>query len=821
MVSSGAEMKLPLHIILISVCLINCVFAGFSDSDLNQDGVVDYLDLQDVIGFWLEDCFESPCYNIDIKEDGLVDFSDYAGLAACWEVTDYDSYEVAHWSFNEGSGSVAYDSTQNGHDAALRNMNSSAWTSGKRQGALYFDGSNDYLSIYELSNGLGQYFKRDFSIALWINQYSSQSGYQVPIGIEDTTQFVSTGFEGFSIEIYNGVPSVYIAYTDTAREIVPASAALPANQWLHLCVVREGPLLKIYYDGKLDTSQVITPANIKFGSAYPGYDVIGAAYDSWYGHENHFLGMLDDIHLYNFAIPESLIHKLAQQDYAWLPEPTDDSANVGVDANLCWQKGLLAGDHDCHDVYLGTNYAQVLAADTGATGIYKTRQTSRLFEPGALALDTLYYWRIDDVNGTQVHTGSVWSFRTSDNVSSIEASSSQPGFAAGGAYDGHRFEDEVGNCWKGEAGQGSWSWQINFSVPRQIGSILMVMGEPGEEGTEFESYQNNAPLNYKWQYSNDGSTFYDISETVVTGERRLFRIQRFDSAVVAKHLRLVVTGCVGSYPTVREIELYSDTDENIPFDDWLVAVDITDEPGWPYGNTSYFMNLARQCSGWGNVQGQQIWLDNFDESFLDIEPYPLCVFISGSFDEWCQVTRPYFTGLQEVIVNGNVPIWGSCGGAQVLGLLIGPGCEHPWDCPRCRYDHNPAWSPIYRHIGYINPGIEPQACGDYTNCIYESGAYLITQVVSDPVFTGLANPFWAFESHCGELAYLPTGWTQIGGAGVGTLTNLQCFRKDGSLIYGAAFHIENYYDPTTWSTSTQIMTNFLALAQQWGGYQPD
>ena len=358
-------------------------------------------------------------------------------------------------------------------------MTSSAWTAGKRGKAIQFDGIDDYLSISETSNGLGQHFKRDFTIALWINQSSPQTGYQVPIGIEDTSQFIASGFEGFSIEIYNGVPSIYVAYTDTQREIVPASGPLPANQWLHLCVVREGPLLKIYYDGKLNTSQVITPANIKFGSAWPGYDVIGTSYDSWYGHENHFYGKLDDIHLYNFAIPESLIHKLAQQDYAWLPEPENGTTNVYVESSLSWQKGTWPRDYNCHDVYLGTDYNQVFSANTNTAGIYKGRQTSRLFDPCSLNPNTFYYWRVDDFNGTQIHKGSVWSFKTSDNISSIVASSSQAGFGPYGAYDGSRFDNDFGKCWKGMPGEGSLVMANKLHVPRQIGSVLMIMGEEG------------------------------------------------------------------------------------------------------------------------------------------------------------------------------------------------------------------------------------------------------------------------------------------------------------------------------------------------------
>ena len=815
-------MKFFFYIILISVCLVDCAYAQFSDADLNQDGVVDYLDLSELGNLWLDNSMETPCFNADTTEDGLINFSDFVNLSSYWKITDHNSFQVAYWPFNEGSGAIAHDSTANGHNGTLLgNMNPVSWTTGKRQGALYFDGSNDLISIDTLSSGMGQHFSRDFSIALWINQSSPQSGYQVPIGIESTSEFTGYGFEGFTIEIDDGLPYMYIAFKDDRREIIPAATPLQPDQWQHLCIVREDSALKFYIGGRLNNYQMITDGNIKFDSAWPGYDAIGATYDSYYGHNAHFRGKLDDIRLYNFAIPESLIHKLAQQDYAWLPEPENGSANVPVDSNLCWQKGTWPRDYNCHDVYLGTDYSQVLAANINTGGIYKGRQTSRLFDPCNLNMSTFYYWRVDDFNGTQIHKGSVWSFKTSNLLLLNEASSSQPGFGPEGAYDGNRFEGTPGNCWKGMPDQGSWSWQVNFTSPRQIGAILMIMGEPGGAGSELEFYQNNAPLNYKWKYSSDGSTWYDLAETHVQNEKRLFRIQRFNTAIAAKHLRLEISNCIGGYPVIREIELYGDTNSVIPFDDWLVSVDITEEPGPPYGNTSWFVGVARRCSGWSNVQGQQMWLANFDESFLNIEPYPLCVFLSGSFDEWCQINRQHYAGLQEVVVNGHIPMWGSCGGAQVLGLLTDPGREHPWDCPRCRFLHNPAWSPIYGHIGYIDPALEPSPCGDYSNCIREEGACRISKITSDPVFAGLSEPFYAYENHIGQLQYLPSGWHRIGGpGGTETKTYYQCFRRDDRYIYGAQFHIENDYDSETNNNATQIMTNFLGLAQQWGGYNP-
>ena len=55
---------------------------------------------------------------------------------------------VGCWKFDEGSGTIAYDSSGNGNDGTLvlaDNAISSAWVSGKYDSALSFDGV-DYVT---------------------------------------------------------------------------------------------------------------------------------------------------------------------------------------------------------------------------------------------------------------------------------------------------------------------------------------------------------------------------------------------------------------------------------------------------------------------------------------------------------------------------------------------------------------------------------------------------------------------------------------------------------------------------------------------------
>ena len=56
---------------------------------------------------------------------------------------------VGWWKFDEGSGTVAYDSSGNGNDCNL--SGGPIWTAGKIGGALTFDGQDDYVLVKKIS----------------------------------------------------------------------------------------------------------------------------------------------------------------------------------------------------------------------------------------------------------------------------------------------------------------------------------------------------------------------------------------------------------------------------------------------------------------------------------------------------------------------------------------------------------------------------------------------------------------------------------------------------------------------------------------------
>jgi len=96
-------------------------------------------------------------------------------------------------------------------------------------------------------------------------------------------------------------------------------------------------------------------------------------------------------------------------------KPTNDAAGVTQTPVLEWKTGLQAASHE---VYFGTDEEAVRNA-TKASPEYKGAKAlgDESYDPGKLAWEATYYWRIDEVNSVNPASpwiGNAWSFTTAD-----------------------------------------------------------------------------------------------------------------------------------------------------------------------------------------------------------------------------------------------------------------------------------------------------------------------------------------------------------------------------------------------------------------------
>jgi hypothetical protein len=194
--------------------------------------------------------------------------------------------------------------------------------------------------------------------------------------------------------------------------------------------------------------------------------------------EGMLLGRLDDVGL--IFVPEPN-RAMAQVIY-----PQDGDANTPQDVTLMWSAAQRAAEHA---IYFGEDKDAVAKATPTSTGIYKGFQAldKTALDPGALAWNKTYYWRIDEVNDASTDSpwkGSVWSFTTADFVVVDD-------FESYTNEEGRRIYETWVDGWINKTGS-------------QVGNL----GTPFAERTIVHGGKQSMPLDY----NNVNSPFYSEAE---------------------------------------------------------------------------------------------------------------------------------------------------------------------------------------------------------------------------------------------------------------------------------------------------------------------
>ena len=104
--------------------------------------------------------------------------------------------------------------------------------------------------------------------------------------------------------------------------------------------------------------------------------------------------------VWSFTIPPKI---------AYNPDPADGEEFVDPNALLSWMAGYGG---KLHTIFLGTDFDDVNNATEG------TQQGPTTYNPGTLELGKVYYWKVDEFDGSNIYKGDVWSFTTPGAVGS-------------------------------------------------------------------------------------------------------------------------------------------------------------------------------------------------------------------------------------------------------------------------------------------------------------------------------------------------------------------------------------------------------------------
>ena len=338
--------------------------------------------------------------------EGLIDnasvamaFWKMAGTpGGCTLFDDFADRLYGRWMLDETSGITAFDSSGFEYNGTLSGSSFSFDTqavSGRWNGALQFDGDNDYI---DLPDGFAN-FRGGMTISVWAYPTAVKNWARfVDMGNGEWNNNIVFGRHGASNDLF------FEAYdnTNSGGQVI-VSEAIQLNQWqMFTATLDASGNVVLYRNGsQVTTGNTALPSNIERSNNYTGRSNWAA--DSYYE------GMMDDVRIYTYALSPDEVDELYQfGSQAENPSPVDEGVNVLDVTGLEWTAGSLAVEHD---VYLGTDQTAVMNATTSSPE-YKGRQSGTTYTP-ALSENTAYYWRVDEVTSSQeIATGRVWNFRT-------------------------------------------------------------------------------------------------------------------------------------------------------------------------------------------------------------------------------------------------------------------------------------------------------------------------------------------------------------------------------------------------------------------------
>lgn len=242
---------------------------------------------------------------------------------------------LARYSFNGN----ANDSSSNANDPIVI-AGSPGFVPGRYSAAIDFNGTDQYAMLP--ANMLASV--TNFTIAVWVNWDGGNAWQRIFDFGNGTSQYLfltpssGDGTLRFAISTNGNAPG--------AEQILETSP-LPVGQWRHAAVTRNGNVARLYTNGVLAASGTVTIAPASFN---PALNYLG---DSQYEPDPLFNGRLDELFIYNYALSDAEIMRLAANQP---PPPTTPTSLIpslaGKTLSLSWPTNYLGSRLESNAVSL-------------------------------------------------------------------------------------------------------------------------------------------------------------------------------------------------------------------------------------------------------------------------------------------------------------------------------------------------------------------------------------------------------------------------------------------------------------------------------------
>jgi hypothetical protein len=209
----------------------------------------------------------------------------------------------AHWQFDEGSGTVANDSSGN---ASQGTVQGATWGAGRvGPAALDFNGSNNYVTVNS-APALTEVIN-NFTLSFWAypraahqidpestSGYGGVSGQQYVYG----PNWYNNGDAGAGVSVGTNGVSVY----EHADNYMPATLVYQAalSGWTHITVVYQNKRPKLYVNGMLVRTGLTSPKN---NVHIQPWNLGGTSY-------GYFNGLVDEVRIYKDGLTANEVQTL-------------------------------------------------------------------------------------------------------------------------------------------------------------------------------------------------------------------------------------------------------------------------------------------------------------------------------------------------------------------------------------------------------------------------------------------------------------------------------------------------------------------------------
>lgn len=303
-----------------------------------------------------------------------------AGMPAAADVAPPSP--IAAWHFDEGSGTIANDSSGNGFTGNFHGA--PGWVPGIQGSALRFS-DNDYVDVgtsnsFNFNNGSG-----NFTIDAWIKPESIPSYASAIVGkATEGSNHNSPPFSGWSFYFYGPNDGAHPPQSlgfggNGVWEITSSAGIINAGEWVRVSVTKSGGTYTLYKNGLVVASAVhgnleTSTASLKIGRDYPDGS------PDLYG----FVGLIDEVRIYDIALtaeqlvtPPTVTTNNATSITGSSAVLSGNLTSLGtaISANVSYQWGLSAN-------YTNETPGQVM----NSTGNFSANLTS-------LSANTTYHFR--------------------------------------------------------------------------------------------------------------------------------------------------------------------------------------------------------------------------------------------------------------------------------------------------------------------------------------------------------------------------------------------------------------------------------------------